>query len=209
MQQPTTTHRYSAAAKALHWSVAGLILVDFAYAISFSQFNPGDALYLGSAYAMHMSFGLTALFFAVLFVLRRLKVRHAKAVEDISEPSRTLARIVHALLYAFMIVVPFTGWVILSTRKQAANLIGSVNWPNIGFIVAMPKEQRVWWYQLCFPAHKGLAYIGMSLVGLHFMAALYHHFYRHDGVLKRMLPRFTSPAGRPPMTSQNVDADST
>ena len=30
----------------LHWAIAALILLDFAFALSFSQFNPRDALYL-------------------------------------------------------------------------------------------------------------------------------------------------------------------
>jgi cytochrome b561 len=192
MRQPTPMHIYGAAAKALHWSTAALILLDFACAISFSQFNPGDALYLRSAYAMHMSFGLTALLVGVLFVLRRIRFGYHKAAQDIGAPSRALARIVHELLYVFIIVVPVTGWIILSTRNQRASLIGPVNWPNIGFIAALPREQRRWLYDLCFPGHRLLAYFGMSLVALHFLAALYHHFYRRDEVLKRMLPQFLS-----------------
>jgi cytochrome b561 len=42
----------------LHWVIAVLLLLDFALAMSFSRFNPGDALYLRSAYDLHMSFGL-------------------------------------------------------------------------------------------------------------------------------------------------------
>ena len=31
--------------------------------------------------------------------------------------------------------------------------------------------------------------MSLALVGLHVVAALYHHYVLHDGVLKRMLPR--------------------
>jgi cytochrome b561 len=36
--------------------------------------------------------------------------------------------------------------------------------------------------------HTWLAWVLLGLVGLHVAAALYHHFVRHDGVLRRMLP---------------------
>ncbi len=31
-------------------------------------------------------------------------------------------------------------------------------------------------------------YLMLALVGLHVLAALYHYFWRRDGVLQRMLP---------------------
>jgi cytochrome b561 len=31
-------------------------------------------------------------------------------------------------------------------------------------------------------------YLMLTLVGLHVLAGLYHHFIRRDGVLQRMLP---------------------
>jgi len=50
--------RYDAVAMSLHWVIALLILLDFALAMSFSRFDPGDALYLPAAYELHMSLGV-------------------------------------------------------------------------------------------------------------------------------------------------------
>jgi cytochrome b561 len=187
--------RHTAITKVFHWSIAILIVIDFCFALSFSQFNPGDRLYFPVAYAMHMTFGMFALILAVPFVVRRITWGRTRRIEnpskDMSAVSRALARIVHALLYAFMIVVPLTGWAILSTRKKPAVLFDSVNWPNIGFVSDLPRPQRVAIYDLVMPGHTKLAYIGMSFVGLHFLAALYHHFYRRDDVLRGMLPTMT------------------
>ena len=166
-----------------------MILIDFALAISFSQFNPGDALYLPMAYSMHMSFGMSVLMLSVPFVIRRLAFGYPRHTDDTGAPSRVLARIVHELLYAFMVVVPVTGWVILSVRKRPARLLGSVDWPNVPILAGLPREPRVLLHDWFLPTHRMLAYLGMILVGLHFVAALYHHFYRRDDVLKRMLPQ--------------------
>jgi cytochrome b561 len=191
--------QHRAITKVFHWSVATLIVIDFCFALSFSQFNPGDRLYFPIAYAMHMTFGMLGLILAVPFIVRRLTWGRTRRTDDptkdMSAVSRALAWIVHALLYAFMIVVPLTGWAILSTRKQPAVLLDSVHWPNIGFVSNLPRPQRQVIYDLVMPGHTKLAYIGMSLVGLHILAALYHHFYRRDDVLRGMLPTITTAKG--------------
>jgi cytochrome b561 len=192
MKPVPNASRHTATAKTFHWSIAALIVIDFCFAISFSQFNPGDKLYFPVAYAMHMTFGMLVLTLSVPFVVRRFTWGRARQIENPTKnanaASRALARIVHALLFTFTIVVPLTGWAILSVRKKPAALFDSVNWPNIGFLSDLPRPQRVEIYDLVMPGHTKLAYIGMSLVGLHFLAALYHHFYRRDDVLRGMLP---------------------
>ncbi len=37
-------------------------------------------------------------------------------------------------------------------------------------------------------SHETLAWIAIALIVIHVSAALYHHFLRRDGVLRRMLP---------------------
>ena len=43
--------------------------------------------------------------------------------------------------------------------------------------------------------HILLSWILMALLALHVLAALYHHVYRRDATLKRILPRFKPPGG--------------
>jgi cytochrome b561 len=180
--------RYDRTAMMFHWLIAGLILIDFAFALSFSQFNPGDVLYFSFAYRMHMSAGLVVLALSVLRVAWRLLHKYPPLPRTMSPVARVLAKTAHALLYLFIIAIPLTGWVILSVRKNPAALFGRLNWPNIAYLEQMTREQRVRYYEFFLPAHVRWSYIGMSLVGLHILAALYHHFYRHDDVLMRMLP---------------------
>src|SRR3981189_443096 len=99
--------RHNPISKVFHWSIAILIVIDFCFALSFSQFNPGDRLYFPVAYAMHMTFGMFVLILSVPFVVRRLTWGGTRRIEnstkDTSVVSRALARIVHALLFTFMI----------------------------------------------------------------------------------------------------------
>jgi cytochrome b561 len=61
--------------------------------------------------------------------------------------------------------------------------------PNIGFLAQMTYEQRVGLNDVLLPIHSTVSYAGLGLVGLHVTASLYHHFWRGDRVLLRMLPR--------------------
>jgi cytochrome b561 len=175
-----------------HWLIAALILIDFGFALSFSQFNPGDALYFAFAYRMHMSTGMLVLALSVSCLVWRLLHKYPPLPRNMHVATRVLAKTAHTLLYLFIIVVPVTGWAILSARRKPAPLFRGLDWPNIAFLAHMTREQRIYYHDLFLPAHTKLSYLGMSLVGLHICAALYHHFSRRDDVLMRMLPRMRS-----------------
>jgi cytochrome b561 len=180
--------RYGAVAKMFHWVIATLLLVVFALAISFSQFDPGDLLYWSFAYWMHMSLGMVFLGLSAAAALWRLTHQYPPPPPEMNGFLRATAKTAHLLLYFFILVVPFTGWLLLSVRKSPAVLLGTFHWPNIGFLAGMTYSERVQYNDLILTPHIFLAYAGMCLVGLHLAAALYHHFYRHDNVLRRMLP---------------------
>jgi cytochrome b561 len=89
-------------------------------------------------------------------------------------------------------VVPLSGWAVLSVRKTPPVLIGMAHWPNIPFLAGMTRAQRVAIYNVVFPGHIQWSYIGMGIVALHVSAAFYHHYWRRDDVLRRMLPESTA-----------------
>lgn len=191
---PRPLSHYDSVAMTLHWVIALLILLDFALAMSFSRFDAGDALYLPSAYDLHMAVGMSVLILSVLRVIWRLTHRHPP-LPDMAPPLRWLARASHFLLYVFMVVAPISGWLVLSLRHKATSVFGLFRWawPSLPAISHMARPERVFWHDHLLPLHVWMSYIGMSLVALHVTAALYHHFGRRDGVLVRMLPNRSRP----------------
>ena len=171
-----------------HWSIATLVMLEVASAVSFSRFNPGDAWYFRSAYRMHMSMGMTLLALSVSSVLWRLSHAHPPLPRDMHTAMRVLAATVLTFLYAFILAVPITGWAVLSSRNSPASIFGKLSWPNISYLAHMTHQQRVRFNDLLLPIHSIMSYIGIALVGLHVAASLYHHFWRGDDVLMRMLP---------------------
>jgi cytochrome b561 len=171
-----------------HWSIATLVVLEFASALSFSRFNPGDAWYFRSAYRMHMSMGMALLALSVSSVLWRLSHTYPPLPRDMHTAMRVLATAVLTFLYAFILAVPITGWAVLSARNSPASIFGKFSWPNLSYLAHMTYEQRVRFNDFLLPIHLKMSYIGISLVGLHVAASLYHHFWRGDEVLTRMLP---------------------
>jgi cytochrome b561 len=182
--------RYDSVAMTLHWVIALLLLLDFALAMSFSRFNPGDSLYLRSAYDLHMSVGLCVLLLSVARVAWRL-THHHPPLPEMALALRVLARASHLLLYVFMVAAPVSGWLVLSLRHQATSVFGLFRWawPTLPAIASMARPERQSWHDELLPLHTRLSYLGMCLVAVHVAAALYHHFGRRDDVLLRMLPR--------------------
>ncbi len=186
--------RYDSVAMTLHWVIALLIVLDFVLALSFSRFNPGDTLYLVSAYDLHMSTGACILALSVVRLVWRLTHR-LPPLPQMGRVLRGLARTSHVLLYVFMVAAPLSGWLVLSLRHQATSVFGLFRWkwPTLPAIATMPHAERTFWHDYALPLHTRLSYLGMCLLVLHVAAALYHHFWRRDDVLRRMLPG--TPAG--------------
>ncbi len=92
------------------------------------------------------------------------------------------ANAIHYTLYALMIVVPLAGFIASNAAHYPVSFL---------FLFDMPSLFADKYLQLSKDAmfiHKQAALIFTCVIGLHILAALYHHFIRKDNILKRMLP---------------------
>lgn len=165
------------------------MLFVFGTALSFRYFDPGEALYFRSAYRMHMSLGMFLLAASLSRVLWRVSHRYPQPSAGMSCAMRIAAKSAHVLLYLFIVIVPMTGWIVLSTRRSPATLVGPIHWPNLWPFAGMTHLERIHYNDMLLPVHAFLSYVGMCLAGLHASAALYHRLFRGDEVLHGMLPR--------------------
>jgi cytochrome b561 len=189
---PTETQigavHYGRVAMLLHWYIAALVSFEFISAASFRLFSPGDLGYFHSAYRLHMSAGMSLLALSICSVVWRVLHTYPSLPHDMSLLTRILAKGVHVLLYVFIFAASLIGWLILSARRSQAALFGSFYWPNITSVSEFGYSQRLHMNDTLMPFHSIVAYAGLCLVALHVSAALYHHFWRGDQILTRMLP---------------------
>ena len=91
-----------------------------------------------------------------------------------------LAKVVHGALYALMIAMPIAGWMILSAEGDAVPFFGMELPP-----LTAPDKAAA---ESLEDLHELGGKIGYALVGLHALAALFHHYVQKDNTLRRMLP---------------------
>jgi cytochrome b561 len=95
---------------------------------------------------------------------------------------RFAARFSHAALYALLLLMPASGWVI----NSAANIPFRLFWQLPVPPIVAPDDALA---QGAKVVHFVLFVLLALLVLVHIGAALRHHFVKHDGVLARMWPQ--------------------
>jgi cytochrome b561 len=179
MPNQSAPARYGAAAQILHWVVAGLIVTQFVLA------SMADDLPLGAhklaLLARHKSFGMTILMLAIVRLLWRLGHRAPALPPAMTAFERIAARSTHIAFYALLFAMPLTGWMMSSAKNYAVSWFGLFTWPNL-----ISKDEHA--FELLRTTHHTLSKVLLAIAVLHILAALKHHFWNKDDVLRRMLP---------------------
>jgi cytochrome b561 len=176
--QPPPT-RYTAVAQGFHWIIAALIVVQFTLGWT-AGFLPIGARKLARL-DWHKSFGMTILTLAVLRLLWRLFNRPPELPPGMTKFERHAARTTHVLFYVLLFVMPLTGWMMSSAKNYSVSWFHQFTWPNL----IGPNEEA---FNLLKATHDTLSWLLFAVAILHILAALKHHFWNKDDVLKRMLP---------------------
>lgn len=191
MLMRNTAEQFGLMSKLLHWLTLVLLIGAFSLAISMVNmpFSPRKLEF----YSWHKWVGVTIF----LLVLLRLAWRFANPVPrqppSMPQWQRRLAGLSHAALYAILIVMPVTGWIMSSALNLPVVYLGLVHIPSpFGVDRALGEAMKI--------VHLSLAVMLLVLVSIHALAALYHHLVLRDEVLRRMMPwpaRARQPVGKP------------
>jgi cytochrome b561 len=174
------TARYSNPAMVVHWLTALLIIVALPLGGYMSDLRLSPLKLQLISY--HKWIGMTVL----LLVIARILVRMKKgAPAPIPAPAWQLraAQLTHILLYALMLAVPLTGWLMSSAKGFPVVYLGLVPIPDL-----VAKNEGLG--DFFKSAHEILTSGLLGLVALHVAAALKHHLVDRDATLRRMLPSF-------------------
>jgi cytochrome b561 len=179
MPMPSNRYRYGAVAQFIHWVTVVLVIAAYMLSLGGSEQQVYSA---GRDFTRrtHETLGLTV---GVLTLLR-LAWKTLDAIPD--EPPmpavmRFTARVVRVTLYLLLLAVPLTAIVGAWFEGHPVTLlvIGDIASP-------LPLAHGVG--QTIATIHTYLGDAIVWLAGLHAAAALFHHFYLHDRVLRSMLP---------------------
>ncbi|HET7332954.1 cytochrome b, partial [Dyella sp.] len=134
------------------------------------------------------SIGLTVL---ALFALRLAWRLYDGAPPDEAMPrwQRFGAHVTHVVLYGFILALPLSGWLFNSLHGYPLQWFKLFNLPALA-----AKNDDL--SELAGEVHEWLFYLLLVVVTGHAGAALKHHYFDQDNVLRRMLPFARLRAGK-------------
>jgi len=171
--------RYSRVAIWLHWIIAVLILANLFLGFFHESF--GEAAE-APMMITHMSVGVIVLGLSLLRFLWRLGHWPPPFDPVLKGWEVFLARLTHALFYVLMILLPLSGWAIVSTGDRPVPFLG------LFAIAALPVARGREAHDAFEEWHELLALVMIALILLHVAGALKHHLQGHRHLTGRMAP---------------------
>lgn len=170
---------YSGLARFLHWASALFVLglIPMGYIMGHMDFSPVKL----QVFTLHKSFGMTVFALALTRIIWRFISPPPISLETHALWEKLLAKLIHILLYAALIGMPLSGWLMSSAGEFPVSYFGLFNVPDL-----IEKDKEI--FSFMREVHELTAYILFAAVLLHFTGALKHHVIDRDVTLQRMLP---------------------
>jgi cytochrome b561 len=130
---------------------------------------------------IHQQLGLLIWLALAARLLVRVSLGRVNVQADTPWPLRAAAAVAHGSLYAALFVQPLFGWIMTNAHGHPVRLLGRLQLPQLA--EPDPDMADIW-----ADRHLAMAWVMGVLIILHITAALWHHFYLRDGVLRSMLP---------------------
>lgn len=169
--------QWGSVARWLHWLMAAAILAMFFLGWTAESWPLSPTKI--KLFFWHKSLGITLLVLAIA----RLAWRAVNPVPALpvamTTRQRSLARASHGSLYAIMIAMPLSGWVINSAANFPFKVWGVFRLPDIA---SHSKSVQT----VGETVHLALFWVLAVVLVLHIAAAVKHHFFDKDDVLRRM-----------------------
>ncbi len=179
--------RYDAGSVALHWIIALAVVIQLCLGWYMNEILPDHSAAQDQVQSIHISLGVTILILTLIRIGWRLAHPAPSLPADLPVWERLLARLTHFLFYVLLLVLPLTGWAIVSVRPGDMHVWG-IPWPKLpGLGFMLGPEHRPWRRELQHIHVYILIWIALINLALHIAGALYHQFVG-TGVLWRMAP---------------------
>ena len=170
-------NRYSPISVWLHWLMLILLIGVYATIELRGIFERGsEARELIKT--AHYLLGLSVFVLVWLRLMARL-VTPTPDRETYGAFQQWSAKLMFVALYGLMIVMPVLGWSLISAE---GHIISLFSW-QLPQLLSENKELAGQIQEV----HETIGTAGYFLIGIHSAAALFHHFFKKDETLKRML----------------------
>ena len=175
--------RYSIAAIILHWIMGIGFLLMLGSGLTFENWDNMPQNLKFNVIQWHKSLGVLLLCAVVLRLVLRFIIKPPSLPAKLSNFDKIAAKAGHWALYAAMIIMPVSGWIMVSSSSYGLPTIvfNWFEWPHIPDL-AGNREMR----QLSGGTHEYTAYIFIGLIALHIAAVVKHYIVDRINLLPRM-----------------------
>ena len=186
----SSNRRYSVGSRWFHWGTTLLVFTVIPFGWIYGGFKtkpdhpdtyvapfPGTPANYASA---HFTVGLSILAIVAARIIYRSFHPAPPLPGDAGAVEATLAKANHWALYAVLIVMPISGYVMMAGDKPPISILGLFDLPKLpvtkaqGFVAAV--------------THVYTQFAVYALILLHLAGTAWHLFVRKDDLLSRMLP---------------------
>lgn len=181
MNWKNTTIRYGSLSIGLHWLMLLLFIAVYGSIELRVLYEKGSDL-REALKAWHFMLGLLVFALVWLRIAARLSGPSPNIQPAPDKVQQLSAKLLHLALYALMIGMPLTGWLVLSASGKIIPFFGLELPALIGENKNLAKQIK--------EVHEFVGTTGYYLLGLHVIAALYHHYIKRDDTLTRILPEW-------------------
>lgn len=179
-QAPSPGARYPGAVITMHWLTL-ILLVAVYTLIELKGYFPKGSDTREALKSWHELCGVTVLAVVIVRLIIRRAYRGTPPIVPAPPPwQENLAKAMHVILYVFLITMPVLGWFVLSAKGKLDLPLGLHLMPLIAPDKPLGKTLE--------DIHETIGNVGYYLIGLHALAALFHHYWMRDNTLRRMLP---------------------
>lgn len=179
-QGPTwqnTIQDFGRISRFLHWFMGIWLLGQTAFGFYIANFMSPSPL-LGSLFNGHKIAGVLFLIFLLFRIAWRL-INVVPALPHYNAMLDFFSRCSASVLYAVMLIMPVSGYVMTSAAGRSIDFLGYWRIPML-----IPPDKTIAW--IAKQTHTYVAYVLIALIILHTYAAFYHHFILKDNVLRRI-----------------------
>lgn len=169
--------RYHGFAQALHWLTTGALCLLLPFVWVAENFPPGPIRTFW--YMAHESMGISVFLLVLMRLTWRCRHKAPPYPGYMGKPQRWIATLNHALLYAVLLVMPVTGYMMAGNGQR-------VPWFRLVNLPGFPHNEALG--ITADSVHVAGQFVLYSLIFLHIAATVWHVAVRRDGLLERMLP---------------------
>jgi cytochrome b561 len=169
--------RYRSGAIAFHWAMFVIVVVVGVLGLLHDSWPKQTQAFWINIHAL-----IGILLFLLLIARFGYRLRHSPPTlpADVGAFSRRFSSPVHLALYGLMFIIPIFGVVTFIYHGRV------FHFSLFDLDFGIKKNPAI--FGPSEDIHGYLAYALFTLAGLHAIAALWHHFIRRDGVLRRIWP---------------------